>query len=226
MNIVIRFRFTKGSEVRFLSHLDQLRTMERALRRAKIPMAYSEGFTPRPIMSFSFPLSVGVLSEAEYGDFELKEALTAEEFRSLYNSHLPPGFRILEAQEFQTKPPALMSQINAASWKITVPNQKAEQVLKRWDWLQGQASFFVERQTRKGPRKIDLLPLLFSMWDVEEDKLVTTFHCSSSLGETGNLRIEELARLLEFDSLTATIRRTGQFIKTGSKYLKPLEKRG
>ncbi|HHY14975.1 MAG TPA: DUF2344 domain-containing protein, partial [Firmicutes bacterium] len=70
MCCTIRFRFSVGGEVRFLSHLDLLRTMERALRRSGLPIAYSEGYSPRPKMSFGFALPVGVLSTAEYGDFD------------------------------------------------------------------------------------------------------------------------------------------------------------
>src|SRR5690554_5367975 len=114
MNKVIRFRFSIGPEVRFLSHLDLLRAMERALRRAGLPAAYSAGFSPRPKMSFGFALPVGVMSVAEYGDFELACKMDPEEFKQVYNRHLPQGLHVLEAKLLAPKAPSLMSVINAA----------------------------------------------------------------------------------------------------------------
>ena len=71
--IRLRVKFTRGEEVKYISHLDMLKVFERALRRANIPIAYNKGFNPRPQIVFGLPLSVGVTSESEYADLEIYE---------------------------------------------------------------------------------------------------------------------------------------------------------
>lgn len=67
----IRIKYIKGEQVKYISHLDILRTLNRVLKRAELPVAYSQGYNPHPLVSFGLPLSVGVTSEAEYADIDL-----------------------------------------------------------------------------------------------------------------------------------------------------------
>ncbi|HHT69598.1 MAG TPA: TIGR03936 family radical SAM-associated protein [Limnochordia bacterium] len=226
MSNVIRFQFRKGPEVQFLSHLDVVRTMERAVRRAGLPMAYSEGFTPRPIMSYSYALSVGLLSEAEYGDFALTEELDPEEFVKIYNQHLPKGFEVLRAQRLPDHAPTLQAQINAASWRVSLPKVSADAIKERWQWLQEVDSFVVRRETKKGSRDVDVRHFLFSVGAIVQSPTGVVFDCLAGLGNEANLRMEELGQLLCFAHLEATITRMGQFKKVGNLYVPPLEDRG
>lgn len=226
MGEVIRFQFRKGSEVRFLSHLDLVRTMERAARRAKLPMAYSEGFTPRPMMSFGFALPVGVISEAEYGDFVFSERMDVEEFITRYNRHLPLGIEVLYAEHLGDGTPALMSEITAASWRLCLAQRSADEIRERWAWLQGVDSFVVRRETKKGSREVDVRPFLFAVPEILPSPTGATVHCLCGLGHEANLRMEELGALLGFAHLEATITRTGQFRKVGDLYRPPVGNRG
>lgn len=79
--IGIRLKFTKGSEVKYISHLDLMRVFQRALRRASIPISYSSGFNPHQEISFAAPLSLGVTSNAEYVDLKLTEPMDVREIR-------------------------------------------------------------------------------------------------------------------------------------------------
>ena len=90
-----RVRFTKRGKVRFLSHRDLARIWERALRRAEIRVSYSEGFSPRPKVSFGLALSTGYESLGEYLDIDLAEDIEPEELVALVNPSLPAG---IEAQ--------------------------------------------------------------------------------------------------------------------------------
>lgn len=226
MSNVIRFQFTKGPEVRFLSHLDMVRTLERAVRRARLPIAYSEGFTPRPIMSYSYALPVGVLSEAEYGDFGFALALDPEAFMTAYNEQLPEGFRVLRAEELAEDAPALQSTISAARWKVVLPDLDVAQEIKaRWEELQGLDSFVVRRETKKGSREIDVRPFLFQVEGIVHDSTGTCFECLCGLGNEANLRMDELGVLLGFSHLEALITRIGQFRRVGNSYFPPLGSR-
>lgn len=209
-----------------MSHLDQVRAMERALRRAKLPIAYSGGFTPRPIMSYSFALPVGALSMAEYGDFEFTQELDPKEFLALYNQYLPQGFRILEAECLQEGTLPLMREVNTALWEIFLAGVSAEEITLRWHWIQGEESFVVERETKKGKNMVDIRPFLFGVSQISPSAEGVSFQCLCSLGNEANLRLGELGALLGFDYLEATITRIGQYIKDGDQYHPPLGKRG
>ncbi len=222
MNWTIRFRFRKGPEVQFLSHLDLVRTMERALRRADLPMAYSGGFTARPIMSYGYALPVGVSSEAEYGDFEFTKNLDPLEFMTLYNAHLPEGFEVLDAQCLPVGSPSLMNEINAASWRICLPSTSVSQMDERLQWLQNVDSFIVRRQTKRGIRELDVRSFLFAVTGVMSSSDGTVVDCLCGLGNESNLRMEELGELLGFSHLEATITRMGQFKRVGDQYFPPL----
>ncbi|MCK9526194.1 MAG: TIGR03936 family radical SAM-associated protein [Limnochordia bacterium] len=224
MSNVIRFQFSKGPEVRFLSHLDLVRTLERAVRRAHLPMAYSEGFTPRPMMSYSYALPVGILSEAEYGDFTFVEELDPKIFVEHYNDHLPQGFRVLRAEQQATSTQALQGEINTALWRVFLPGNSvdAEMIGKRWQYLQNVDSFVIRRETRKGSREVDVRPFVFSVDQIVQTAAGTTFECLCGLGNEANLRMDELGALLCFAHLDALITRIGQFKRVGNSYFPPL----
>ncbi|NLL42279.1 MAG: DUF2344 domain-containing protein [Firmicutes bacterium] len=226
MGSVIRFQFTKGPEVRYLSHLDLVRTMERAGRRAHLPIAFSQGFTARPLMSFSFPLPVGVLSEAEYGDFAFAADLGPREFVEEYNRHLPRGLKVLKAERLPEKTASLQSIVNAASWKIFLPGASAEEIEERWQHLQTVDSLVVNRETKRGTREINIRPFLYDVSHIENTPAGTVIDCLCGLGTETNIRMEELGVLLGFSHLEATITRTGQFNRVGNSCFPPLGNRG
>lgn len=130
-----RAELTKGEEVRYISHLDYAGLIEKAIRRAKLPAAYSEGFNPHMKIAFASALAVGVTSDAEYMDFELtKQLCQPEVFDKLKNS-LPPGVKLLKVKpvrEFknQKKHKALMAEVDLAEYELLVPLQG--------DWEQAQ----------------------------------------------------------------------------------------
>ena len=85
-----RFKMEKGEEIKFIGHLDLLVAFQRVLKRAHIPIDYSKGFNPHQLVSFASPLGLGLTSKAEYGDFQLKEDLDAEEVRERINKKRIP----------------------------------------------------------------------------------------------------------------------------------------
>ena len=103
----IRIRYAKRGPLRFTSHRDFARAFERALRRAGVPIAYSQGFTPHPKISYASAAPTGVASEAEYLEIGLQAAVDPEELRAALDAALSPGLDVLEAVE---SPPA------AAAW--------------------------------------------------------------------------------------------------------------
>ena len=91
----LRIRFSRGEEIKFISHLDIMRLWERALRRAGIELAYSEGFSPHPRISLAVPLAVGVTSETELMDVFVTRMVSPHWFTAAVSRQLPPGIDII-----------------------------------------------------------------------------------------------------------------------------------
>lgn len=117
----LRFEITKGEEIRYISHLDYASAIERAIIRAKLPAAYSEGFNPHMKISFASALAVGVTSQAEYLDLELKEEIELTQGVKQLVGTLPPGIRVKRAKYMIGKTPALMAIVNLATYDVVVP---------------------------------------------------------------------------------------------------------
>jgi len=110
----IRIRFSKLGRVRWTSHRDVARMWERALRRARLPMAYTEGFSPRPKLSFGLALPTGCESNAEYLDVALSEPVAPEEVTATFSSLLPDGVDVLAAQVLASGAGSLQEEVTRA----------------------------------------------------------------------------------------------------------------
>jgi len=114
----IRFKFQKLNEFKYLSHLDIVRLLIFSIRRAEIPVKYSEGFNPNPKINFSFPVPVGLASFAEYADIELEQEVDPEKFKAGINDNLKPGFDVTEAIPIKEKIPSLMADISVIKYNF------------------------------------------------------------------------------------------------------------
>ena len=116
-----RLRFAKVDRAVALSQLETNYAVARALRRAKLPLSFSEGFTPRPRLSFGPALPVGVPSEAEYVDLALAEPLAPAELEQRLGEQLPAGFRLLEAGGLPRSAPSLQAAIGEVEYRVEFP---------------------------------------------------------------------------------------------------------
>lgn len=122
----LRVRATKIGKVRFTSHRDAARMWERALRKAQLPVAASEGFTPRPKISFGLALPTGAESIAEYVDIELRSDITAAdvdvaELPGRLTEALPNGFDVLVASEREPGTGSLQEAVTSCTWELWSP---------------------------------------------------------------------------------------------------------
>lgn len=136
---IIRFKFFKKAEYKFLSHLDIMRLMMRALSRADIDVIYDRGFNPKPKISFSNPIPLGVESLAEYCDLELGEDVDINDFISRLNLQLPEQVKIISAKKVPHKVPSLMADIDLVLYVFKINTR-------------GQASDGVPEQLSRGLR--------------------------------------------------------------------------
>ena len=120
----LRMQITKDRDIRFISHLEYVRTIERAIRRAKLPAAYSEGFNPHLKFSLASALGVGVVSYTEFVEIELAEPVEIEAAARALDKALPRGIRVLAADAVANNTAALMAEAAGASYVVTLPYDK------------------------------------------------------------------------------------------------------
>jgi radical SAM-linked protein len=113
-----RMKFSKEGRLRFLGHLDLMRTLMRALRRAGVPLVYSQGFNPKPRIGFGPALGTGLSSEAEYADLDVKRPLDAAAVLERLDTVLPRGLRVHALQEIRRDVPALADAVRAARYRV------------------------------------------------------------------------------------------------------------
>ncbi|MSQ43344.1 MAG: DUF2344 domain-containing protein [Chloroflexi bacterium] len=118
----VRLTFTKLGPLRYIGHLDLARVWERAVRRARLPVAYSHGFTPRPRIAFAAPLSLGAVGLRERVDIHLSESVSPLDVATALGSQLPPGCDICDASPVDLEAPSMTAVMKWASFVITVSN--------------------------------------------------------------------------------------------------------
>ncbi len=148
----LRVRYAKRGRLRFTSHRDFSRAFERAVFRARIPMAYSSGFNPHPRISYAGAAPTGSASEAEYLEIALAEVLVPAEVHALLDEALPPGLDVLEVVE--SPGGSLADRLEASRWRIDVAVPVAA-VAAAVDSFLAADEVLVERMTKKGLREFD-----------------------------------------------------------------------
>lgn len=193
MSIRLIVRYTKGERVKYISHLDFVRLVQRAIRRADIPVAYSQGFNPHPKLSFASALAVGTTSQGEYLDIILEKDVDPELLCKRMNEKLPSGISFEEGRVADEKLPSLMSLIERAGYIITMPEgiPWENDIPSTIDRFLMQQEILITRTTRRGRRQIDIRPMIHEM-DVFESHRGTAVKAMVSAGSKANLRPELL----------------------------------
>jgi radical SAM family uncharacterized protein/radical SAM-linked protein len=171
----IRFRFTKSDAVRLLSHLELQNAMVRTLRRAEVPAAYSNGFSPHMKLAFSDALPVGMSSEGEYGDLRVRRLIGPESFLSMVNEVRPSGVHVTAACPIELNAPSLTSKVAAASYRVSLDRlalSKGE-VERRLQELLERDEAVIEKHVKKERRvkiiRIDVRALVKGASIVQDD---------------------------------------------------------
>ncbi|KUO72163.1 MAG: hypothetical protein APF77_09645 [Clostridia bacterium BRH_c25] len=193
----IRLKFTKGNEVKYISHLDLMRVFQRAIRRTGIPISYSSGFNPHQEISFGAPLSLGVTSDAEYVDFKLAEAMDVKEIEERLNSSLPDGIRILKGMKLGDSPKSAMAVVTHARYMIRMNLEDVDsEALKKSieEFISREHIKVMKEQPKKDfeLKEIDIRPMIVSMKLFESREAMHIIDCLLLSGSRGNLKPELL----------------------------------
>lgn len=190
----VRIRFQKTGDLRLISHHDLLRFFERMLRRAQLPMRWTQGFNPHPRLVFALPLSLGIIGSQEVVELELEGEITPEEVSARLAAHTLPGIEILSVHPID---PRTTAHVRRAGYRLEVPANWRNGLTERIQSLLDTDHHWVER-TRPKPRRFDLKPYLESLrFDADALDMILT------VTPTGGVRPEEVLQSLGLGDLMA-----------------------
>ena len=149
----LRIRYAKRGRLRFSSHRDFQRALERALRRADVPIAYSAGFTPHPKVSYAGAAPTGAASEAEYFEIGLAVQCDPDRLRLALDDSLPPGLDVLEVVEATGA--ALADRLEGSRWVISMPGLEPGVAAAAVETFLAADAVEVTRMTKSGLRTFD-----------------------------------------------------------------------
>jgi radical SAM-linked protein len=227
----LRLEITKGEEIRYISHLDYASAIQRAIIRAKLPVAYSEGFNPHMKLAFASALAVGVTSQAEYVDIECKEEIDFNQAVKSLAATLPAGIVIKGAKYIQGNVPALMASVNLATYDVTVPllagdNGIIEDSIR---WFNKAETVFYTRESPKGKKEIEVKQYMEQAVTMVTLEKAIRLSLEIKITPTGSIKPGEVLIALvamfdlpvDIDNLL--IHRTGLFISNETRKVSPLE---
>lgn len=210
-------RLEKGEKVKYISHLDMQRLFQRALRRAKLPCAYSQGFNPHMLVSFACALPVGVCSKAEYAEVVLERFVSPTECMARLNEVLPDGVKILNACEPKDTDPTVGSVIALAEYSFML--KESGSVQDKLDSMLKKEEILIEKKTKKGFATVNVRNMIHSVKQ-KGNMLYATLSCSNS----ENLRADKFREiLLESGIETLSAVREKLFIISDGMLKEPLE---
>jgi radical SAM-linked protein len=149
----LRIRYAKRGRLRFTSHRDFSRAFERAVARARVPVAYSSGFNPHPRISYAGAAPTGSASEAEYLELAMAEEVDPEWLRGVLDEALPDGLDVLTV--VVAGPGALAERLEGSRWRLTLPGVSEQQARSAVAALLAASEVRVQRMTKKGLREFD-----------------------------------------------------------------------
>ena len=221
----VRVKFSKHGKVRFVGHRDVARAFERAFRIVNLPVGFTQGFSPRPRVSFGLALSVGHESDAEYLDVELSEPVDTD-LSTLLTEALPEGIVVVGTTGLADRAPALQEAVTAVEWEIEVegPSESGSTplaVARLVAAAMAEPSLRITR-TRKGREAVeDIRPALRRVEVLGETEHGVRLGVEVST-QPVSVRPGELLAALGGDLTERRVLRTGQWIERGGARLEPL----
>jgi radical SAM-linked protein len=170
-----RFRFSKTGKIRFTSHRDVARMWERALRRSRLPVALSQGFSPHPLLSFGLALPTGCESRGEYLDARLEAARPGDpalpELPALLTDLLPDGVEVQQVAPIGMAEGSLQQEVTSCSWELEVLGVIGEALRERVERALAAPSLTIERERKGRQTEDDIRPAILSLALTGEDSL-------------------------------------------------------
>lgn len=227
-----RIKFRKYGALRFIGHLDVMRFFQKAMRRAEIPIAFTGGYSPHMIMSFASPLGIGLSSDGEYFDIELKEAVSGIDAVESLNRVMVEGIEVISFRQIADEKKMTGMAIVAAADYLSglksgcLPDTWA----KRTDAFLAQPEIRIEKRTKRSVNEVDIKPMIYK-FGPSEDGIYMQLAAGSVQNLKPDLVAEAFCRFLgvEWETVGFWHHRLEMYAEVGQgseRQLMPLEDMG
>lgn len=221
-------KYTKESDIKFIAHLDLMRTIQKTIRRSGVPATYSKGFNPHLKLSIAQPLSVGVYSSGEYMDLPLSEELDTQEVLDKLNAKSAAGIKFTACTkiidvEGEKKHPQAMALIDACSYRIRVKYNNTNNLKEELAEMLKDSEWKTIKKTKKGEREVDIKALVYKLeYEVTDSELIIETLIQS--GSREHLSADLLVEYIKSRTTNANedafvdIKREEMYYLNGDKY--------
>lgn len=215
--------FEKSARLRHIGHLDIMRSVQRALRRSGLPVAYSQGFNPHILITFASALSTGAIGKREIMDVTMAEEVTPEAFLAAMNAAMPPDMQLSFAKAMDQQHPALMAMVRAARYDLQLMDQSTWQKLADAipAFLQ-QESIPAMRKTKSGVKECDIRPLIHDL-SAADGHICATLTLTESMSCKPDMLLTALCGFAGCDVPRMIVTREGLLGEDEGGALTPLE---
>ncbi|NLB62168.1 MAG: DUF2344 domain-containing protein [Clostridiales bacterium] len=208
----------KSGNAKYISHLDSLRVLHRSVLRANIPIAYSQGYSPHPLMSFATALALGHTGDGEWIDVKMQEDIQVNEFIQKINPCLPTGYEVTNAYAVDDKFPAVASFMQSAEYVATTDTIIDFKTLNNAILSLLSSNIIITKRKKSGNKKVnaevDIRPHIYEMKAVEGK--FPKLHIVGKLDNTGALNVDALLAqlniLLNLDCMWSVNRKSVNLI--------------
>jgi radical SAM-linked protein len=231
-----RLRYEKTGPMSLRGHLDLLRVLPRMFRRAKLPIYYTEGFSPRPMLSFGPPLALGMQSKAEYMDFALTEEVPVERLLGALAAAAEPGISFIGVRRLGPNEPALGKRVDAVDYRVLLPRDVSALAVEKLAEYRRAASLPVTVQRKKGARSrtVDVKSIvldarlteageLSGLWECAPSDICLELRVEKTSGRASLRPVEIVSAILGIDPPPSAFARTGCWSAEVGGWLDPLD---
>lgn len=209
-----RIKYERNDDARFISHLDLMRTMNRALKRSGAPLEYTKGFNPHTIMTVALPLSVGITSECEYLDITFSDRVDTASLRDKLNGVMPSGIKVLEIRSAEEE--RAFKYIDKAKYVVRFTSDAAPDC----EGFLAMGEAVITKKSKSGEKEENILPDIFLLTSRESDG-IQEIEMLLSAGSKRNLKPELVMSAIDkFQNIGAkdiTIHRKNIYFDDGAE---------
>lgn len=198
----VRIKFRKYGIMKFIGHLDMMRYFQKALRRADIAVCYSEGYSPHMIMSFASPLGVGITSDGEYMDIEVKSALSSKDSVDRLNEAMVEGVEVVSFRQIpKERSQNAMSLVAAADYEVRFRPGEEPSMPEGRSWQEAFDAFLARpeivilKKSKKSEREMDIRPFIYCA-KTKEDVISLRLSAGSAVNIKPELVLEAFFQYL------------------------------
>lgn len=213
--------FKKSPRLRFIGHLDLMRTMQRALRRSDLPVRYSQGFNPHMQLNFASPLSVGISGEREIMEIPIEGEMSAEKFKQILSDALPLDLPCISVRCVEDTHPAPMASCKAAEYRC-IFEQPVNGLSEKMDAFLAQNTILAVKHTKSGEKECDIRPMIRRVSVLSDSELTAVLDLCETSTCKPELMLGAFAEYTESSLPPVNMVRAQMYGEAGSE-LVPLE---